>query len=160
MAGKGLKIAVLSVLASAVAMLAPGLAQAASITEFTGGVTSPGTMVNGSDGNVWFINGAGLAKIDSAGHVTTYTSGLDPGATPYDLTNGPNSDLWFTDNGAKAVGYTTPSGVIHEFSALAGEVPLQIVAGSDGNIWFYTAGATNAIGKMTPAGVFTRYAMP
>ncbi len=161
MAGKGLKIAVLSVLASAVAMLAPGLAQAASITEFTGGVTSPGTMVNGSDGNVWFINGAGLAKIDSAGHVTTYTSGLDPGATPYDLTNGPNSDLWFTDNGAKAVGYTTPSGVIHEFSALAGEVPLQIVAGSDGNIWFYAAtGATNAIVKMTPGGTFTPYAMP
>ncbi len=161
MAGKGLKIAVLSVLASAVAMLAPGLAQAALITEFTGGVTSPGTMVNGSDGNVWFINGAGIAKIDSAGHVTTYTSGLDPGATPYDLTNGPNGDLWFTDNGAKAVGYITPTGAIHEFSAPAGDVPLQIAASSDGNIWFYAAtGPPNAIVKMTPGGTFTPYAMP
>jgi virginiamycin B lyase len=158
MAGKGLKIVVLSVLASAVAMLAPGLAQAALITEFTGGVTSPGTMVNGSDGNVWFINGAGIAKIDSSGHVTTYTAGLDAGATPFDLTNGPSGDLWFTDNGAKAVGYITPSGAIHEFSAPAGDVPLQIAAGSDGNIWFYAVdGATHSIVKMTPGGTFTGY---
>lgn len=117
MTGRGVKIVMLSVLASAVAMVAPGLARAASITEFTSGVTSPGTMVTGSDGNVWFINGAGIAKIDSPGHVTTYTAGLDSGATPYDLTNGPLGVLWFTDNGAKGVGYITPSGAIHEFPA-------------------------------------------
>jgi virginiamycin B lyase len=160
MTGKGLKIVMLSALASAVAMVAPGLAQAASITEFTGGVTNPGAMVNGSDGNVWFINGAGIAQIDSSGQVTTYSAGLDSGATPYDLTNGPLGDLWFTDNGAKAVGYVTPTGAIHEFSAPAGDVPLQIVAGSDGNIWFYSAGATDAIVRMTPGGTFTPYAMP
>ena len=160
MTGRGVKIVMLSVLASAVAMVAPGLAQAASITEFTSGVTSPGTMVTGSDGNVWFINGAGIAEIDSSGHVTTYTAGLDPGATPYDLTNGPLGDLWFTDNGAKGVGYITPSGAIHEFSAPGGDVPLQIVAGSDGNVWFYSAGATPAIVKMTPGGTFTPYPMP
>ena len=115
MTGRGVKIVMLSVLASAVAIVAPGLARAASITEFTSGVTSPRTMVTGSDGNVWFINGAGIAKIDSSGHVTTYTVGLDSGATPYDLTNGPLGVLWFTDNGAKGVGYITPSGAIHEF---------------------------------------------
>jgi streptogramin lyase len=158
MTGKGLKVVVLATLASAVAMVAPGLAQAASITEFTSGVTSPGAMAAGSDGNVWFINGPAIAKIDSSGHVTTYTAGLDPGATPYDLTSGPNGDLWFTDNGAKAVGYITPSGTIHEFSAPAGDVPLQIVAGSDRNIWFYSVnGATHSIVKMTPGGTFTGY---
>ncbi len=160
MTGKGLKIVLLSVLATMVAMVAPGLAQAALITEFTGGVTDPGAMVNGSGGNVWFINGAGIAEISPSGHVTTDTAGLDPGATPYDLTNGPNGDLWFTDNGAKAVGYITPSGAIHEFTAPAGDVPLQIVAGSDGNIWFYSAGAPSAIVKMTPGGTFTGYPMP
>jgi streptogramin lyase len=161
MTGKGLKVVLLATLASAVAMVAPGLAQAASITEFTSGVTGPGTMAAGSDGNVWFINGAGIAKIDSSGHVTTYTAGLDSGATPYDLTSGPNGDVWFTDNGAKAVGYITPGGTIHEFPETTGDVPLQIVAGSDGNIWFYGVnGATHSIVKMTPAGVFTPHSMP
>ncbi len=150
----------MSVLASAVVMVAPGLAWAASITEFTGGVTSPGTMVDGSDGNVWFINGAGVARIDSSGRVTTFTAGLDAGATPFDLSTGPNGDLWFTDNGAKAVGFITSSGAIHEFPAPAGEVPLQVVAGSDGNIWFYSAGVTHAIVRMTPGGTFTAFAFP
>ena len=113
-------------------------------------------MVTGSDGNVWFINGAGIAKIDSSGHVTTYTSGLDSGATPYDLTNGPSREICgFTDNGAKGVGYITPSGAIHEFPAPAGDVPLQIVAGSDMNIWFYSPGMPNAIVRMTPGGTFS-----
>ena len=158
MTRKGLKVAVLLASASVVAMVAPGLAEAAVVKEFTGGVSSPGAMASGSDGNVWFINGAGIAKIDSAGQVTTYTAGLNPGATPYDLTSGPNGDVWFTDNGAKAVGFVTPGGAIHEFSAPAGDVPLQIVAGSDGNIWFYSVdGATHSIVKMTPGGTFTGY---
>ena len=157
MTRKGSKVVTLLVLASVVAMVAPGLAQAAVVTEFTGGVTNPGAMAAGSDGNVWFINGSGIAKIDPSGHVTTYTAGTAPGATPYDLTGGPDGDLWFTDNGAKAVGYITPGGAIHEFPAPAGDVPLQVVAGADGNIWFYSAGATHSIVKMTPAGTFTGY---
>ena len=116
-------------------------------------MTTPVALANGSDGNVWFINGTGIAKIDSSGQVTTYTAGLDAGATPYDLTTGPDGDLWFTDNGAKAVGFITPGGGIHEFSTPSGDVPLQIVAGSDGDVWFYSAGATHAIVKMTPSGV-------
>jgi streptogramin lyase len=158
MTRKGLKVVILLVSASVVAMVAPALAEAAVVTEFTGGVASPGAMASGSDGNVWFIDGAGIAKIDSAGHVTTYTDGLDPGATPYDLTSGPNGDAWFTDNGAKAVGFITPGGTIREFSAPAGDIPLQIVAGSDGNIWFYSVdGATHSIVEMTPGGTFTGY---
>jgi streptogramin lyase len=152
---KSVKVATLLLFASSVAMVAPGLAHAASITEFTSGVTSPGALVGGSDGNVWFINGTGIAKIDASGQVTTFTAGLDPGATPYDLTNGPNGDLWFTDNSAKGVGYITPTGTIHEFPAPAGDVPLQIVAGSDGNLWFFSAGVPNSIVKMTPGGVFS-----
>lgn len=160
MTGKSLKVVVLVLLASSIAMVAPGLAHAASITEFTSGVTSPKALVPGSDGNVWFINGGGIAKVDPSGHVTTYSAGLDSGATPFDLANGPNGDLWFTDNGAKGVGYITPSGAIHEFSAPAGDAPLQIVAGSDGNIWFYSSSTSQTIVKMTPGGVFTGYPMP
>jgi streptogramin lyase len=160
MNGMRLRLATFSVLVGVAAMVAPGLARAAVITEYTSGVTTPGAMVNGADGNVWFINGNGIAKIDASGHVTTYTAGLDAGATPYDLTNGPNSDLWFTDNGAKAVGYITTSGAIHEFSTPAGENPLQVVAGSDGNIWFYSSGVSHQIVRMTPSGSFTGYTMP
>jgi streptogramin lyase len=163
MTGKGLKVAIASALATVAAMVAPGLARAASITEFTSGIATPGDVVIGADGNGWFINGTGIAKIDASGHVTTYTSGLNSGATPFDLTSGPNNDLWFTDNGTtKAVGFITTSGTIHEFSAPAGQTPLQIVAGSDGNLWFALPGSTYAIGKMTPAGTFTAppYSLP
>ena len=160
MSSNGLKFVISLVLAGTVAVVVPSLAQAVSIHEFASGVSTPGTLASGSDGNVWFINGVGIAKIDSSGEVTTYTAGLAAGATPYDLTAGPNGDLWFTDNGAKAVGFVTPSGAIHEFSAPSGDVPLQIVAGSDGNVWFYSAGATHAIVKMTPSGTFTGYPMP
>jgi virginiamycin B lyase len=159
----GLKFGLATVAVSAVAMIAAGSAQAAVITEYTAGVSHPGTMVNGADGNVWFINAGGIAQIDASGNVTTYYAGLDPGTAPYDLSNGPDNDVWFTDNGmtTKAVGYITTSGVINEFTDPFSGNPLQIVEGSDGNLWFYNAtGANNAIVKMTPSGNFTRYALP
>jgi streptogramin lyase len=159
MIGKRLGCALLLALAGSVVWAAPAFAQTA-ITEFTTGVSGPTAMVNGVDGNVWFINAGGIARITSSGQVTTYKAGLDPGATPYDLSNGPDGDLWFTDNGAKGVGYITSAGAIHEFSAPSGELPLQIVAGSDGNLWFYSAGATPSVVKMTPAGAFTATPMP
>jgi streptogramin lyase len=149
----GLRFVLLLLTVATAAMMASGSAQAAVISEFTSGVSDPGAMVNGSDGNVWFINSGGIAKIDSSGNVTTYTAGLNAGAAPYDLTNGPNNDLWFTDNGTiKAVGYITDAGVIHEYSDPIMGHPLQIVEGSDGNLWFYSAGASNSIVKMTASG--------
>jgi streptogramin lyase len=150
----GLKFALATMAVSAVVMIATGSAQAATITEFTTGVSHPSTMVNGPDGNVWFINGGGIAKIDAAGNVTTYTAGLGAGAAPYDLTNGPDNDLWFTDNGsAKAIGYISMSGSIHEFpDPIFTGNPLQIIEGSDGNLWFYVSGSPAAIARMTPSG--------
>jgi virginiamycin B lyase len=147
---------------SVVAMVVTGSAQAAVITEYTGGVSGPTQMVNGPDGNVWFINGAGIAKIDASGTVTTYKVGLNPGATPYNLSNGPNNDLWFTDSGAtKAIGFITMSGAIHEFTDPIAGNPGQIIAGSDGNLWFYAAGATGSIVKMSPSGgSFTSESLP
>jgi streptogramin lyase len=156
-----LRFVLLSLTVTTAAMMASGSAQAAAITEFTNGVSHPAAMVNGSDGNVWFINGGAIAKIDSSGNVTTYTAGLNTGAAPYDLTNGPNNDLWFTDNGTiKAVGYITTAGAIHEYTDPYTGNPLQIEAGSDGNLWFYNASASNAIVKMTPTGSSTEYSMP
>jgi len=159
MIGKRLGCALLLALVAA-AVGAPAAFAQTAITEFTTGVSSPTAMVNGADGNVWFINAGGIAKITSSGQVSTYKTGLDAGATPYDLSNGPNGDLWFTDNGAEGVGYITTSGTIHEFAAPSGDIPLQIVAGSDGNLWFYSAGVTPSIVKMTPAGAFAASPMP
>jgi streptogramin lyase len=158
----GLRFVLLSLAVTTAAMMASASAQAAVITEFTSGVSHPGAMVNGSDGNVWFINGGGIAKIDSSGNVSTYTAGLGAGAAPYDLTNGPNNDVWFTDIGTtKAVGYITTAGTIHEQTDPFSGNPLQIVEGSDGNLWFDNAGgAGNAIVKMTPTGNATRYPLP
>ena len=56
--------------------------------------------------------------------------------------------------GADAIGRITPSGLITEYSAglEPGSEPEGIAPGPDGNLWFTDAGATPAIGRITPSG--------
>lgn len=52
-----------------------------------------------------------------------------------------------------------PAQTFTEYALPAGSLPFGIVSGVDGNLWF-TDDATNSIGKMTPAGVVTKYTIP
>lgn len=52
-----------------------------------------------------------------------------------------------------------PAQTFTEYALPAGSRSLGIASGSDGNLWFTDEG-TNSIGKMTPAGVVTLYAIP
>jgi virginiamycin B lyase len=49
--------------------------------------------------------------------------------------------------------------VVTEFALTAGRDPSQITAGADGNMWF-TEPMANKIGRITPAGVVTEFALP
>jgi len=136
----------------------------------------------GPDGALWFTGIPGeIGRITTAGVVTEFAvpeipppAGSKPGtagtpATLQDITAGPDGALWFTGVPDK-VGRITTRGVISELtvptSASVGGVspqPDAISAGPDGNLWCIASvgnGLDTNIGRITPAGVFTFFAVP
>lgn len=94
------------------------------------------------------------------------------------LTGGADGNLWFTDPGANSVGYSTPDGTVKEFSLPTSHDYLTaITQGPDGNFWFAeyqppdgvsgnsskgpsTTPEDLSIGRVTPTGSVTEYALP
>jgi ELWxxDGT repeat protein len=138
---------------------------------------SPAGMTVGPDGNLWFTESSGkIGRMTTTGVLSEFSlpsnapnAAIEPGA----ITVGPDGNLWFTEDvpgvGA-AIGRITPTGVVTEF-AVPGTGPADlrgITAGPDGNIWFtqyhLDLGSghitSNMIGKITPTGVITQFAVP
>jgi streptogramin lyase len=132
-----------------------------TVTEFASGI-SPNSLLDnitrGPDGNLWFVEGAGIGRITPAGVVTEFHQGISQGARPLDITSGPDGNLWFTEPDGNGVGRITPAGVVTEFhqGISPGSYPYGISAGPDGNLWF-TENDTARIGRITPAGVVTEF---
>ena len=150
-------------MAAVVALAAPGAAGAATITEFSAGITpggAPWGIVTGPDGNLWFTQrGADrVGRITPAGVVTEFSAGITPGSGPRGIAAGPDGNLWFAEPDRNRVARITPAGVVTEFSAgiTPGSSPSWIVAGPDGNLWF-TEFTANRVGRITPAGVVTEF---
>jgi virginiamycin B lyase len=99
------------------------------------------------------------------------------------ITAGPNGNIWYTaervntTTGIKAgvIGQVSPSGGVQVYNLPAaprnsnprstgsgGLLSVAITAGPDGNVWFtsFQAGGHAAIGKITPSGRITQYALP
>src|SRR5947209_13020404 len=95
--------------------------------------------------------------------ITEFSTGLNPGAGPFDTIAGPDGNVWFTDSGTTpAIGRVTPAGAITEFGHAdglnTGSAPDHLTAGADGNVWFTDRGGlTPALGRVTPAGVITEF---
>jgi streptogramin lyase len=128
----------------------------------------PGTITAGPDGNVYFtetgFTSSGvlqIGRITPAGKISEF--GL--GGTVFEvggITAGPDGNVYFsatTTNGFEAVGRITPTGKITLFTMPVGFDAGAITTGRDGNIWV-TDPDDNLIVKMTPAGVFTTFALP
>jgi streptogramin lyase len=170
-----------------IALCSASTAEAAgSLSSYTGGLagTSPSSITEGPEGNLWFTAGAGnledsmpmIGRSTTSGAITTFDAGLGTGSSPHDITAGPDGNLWFTDSpvygrGTAAIGRITPSGTITEFTNAKDEEgnpielsePRDILAGPDGNLWFVSwayVGGEPAIGKITPSGVITEYRLP
>lgn len=132
--------------------------------------SDPRHITLGSDGNMWFtesrLDFAKIGRIDNSGNITEF---VVPNASsqPDDIVSGPDGALWFTGPSGFPdffIGRVTTAGEFTGFAPPCDEfgcsiVPQGIASGPDGNIWF-TDNIKNAIGKLTPDGVFTFFTIP
>src|SRR5262249_38307002 len=132
----------------------------------------PTAIATGADGNIYFTE----TGASNNGFGTLHIGRLTPGGKITELslpgnifelggiTAGPDRNVYFTATHAPpprhAVGRIAPSGVTTELPAHFGFTAGQaITPGPDGNLWLSDPDE-NAILRMTPAGAFTRFAVP
>jgi streptogramin lyase len=129
-------------------------------------------LVGGADGNVWFTEASGateaigpyptaVGRISPSGTISLY--GLPAGYSGTGIIRSSEGDLWFIFARVFKLGFAagieritldgTMSVVVDE-AGLAGTPPISLTLGPDGNVWFT---AYDTIGKVTPAGVMTKY---
>jgi virginiamycin B lyase len=123
--------------------------------------SSPGKIVSGPDGALWFTDSRGdrIVRFSPGGEVTSFpTPRAD--SNPSDIALGPDGNLWFTERNGGKIGRITTSGVFTEFVLPAGgSEPLGITSGPDGEIWF-TELSGNKIGRITGSGEIAEFPIP
>ena len=138
----------------------------------------------GSDGALWFTEGAGrLGDADgdgdndedvdgdgdahpgrnSVGRMTTAGSIKEfpilDGLAPLGIAAGPDGSLWFTESAGNRIGRITTAGEITEFPIpTSASSPLSIAAGRDGSLWF-TEQSGNKIGRIATDGTFMEFSL-
>jgi YD repeat-containing protein len=127
-----------------------------------GSEPQPGAITTGPDGNVWVADTHNdkIDKLSQTGVVLAEypTSGV-PGPN---IVTGPDGRLWFVE-GEKTIGkkYTavkmTTAGAQTEYALSGGAA--YLTAGADGNMWF-TDSEDKKVGKITPTGTSSLYAVP
>src|SRR5258707_354268 len=86
------------------------------------------------------------------------------GSGTNNITSGPDGNLWSTDQNVNLstggrIGKITTGGTVTAYSLPNNpSYPTGITSGPDGNLWFTEDGPKN-IGKITPDGVITEYAV-
>ena len=149
-------VCALAVLACALAGAAiAGAAPLGTITEFTAVGSNIAQVRAGPDGNLWFTDRAGkIGQITTAGAITEFSVGLNPGSQPISLAVGPDGNLWFTDAGTTSGDRDDqPDDACDQPSSVRAERGQQ--AGS-GSRWARTGtlvhrqGTTKAIGTIDP----------
>jgi streptogramin lyase len=147
---------------------ASAAASAAPITEFSTGLptgSSPDSLTTGVDGNLWFVDTAGIGRITAAGQILPeFPVTLAPGAFLHEIVPGGDGNMWFDINGlAQAIGKVTPAGQITEVTPgmgglNTGAIPTEMTAGPNGTVWFMDASNTNpSIGRISASGVITEF---
>jgi virginiamycin B lyase len=151
------------------------LTTAGAITEYPLPWTleAPGDITVGPDGALWFTTGVwSIGRITTNGTITEYPVPADSSALlegMAGIASGPDGNLWYTKESASEIGRITTAGVVTEFtvpttvpdSSIIGPFSGShgIVSGPDGNLWF-TETVRNKIGRITPSGVITEFALP
>jgi streptogramin lyase len=136
------------------------------MTEFplAASYSAPIDITAGPDGNLWFADEAqrAVGRLTPDGVVTRFPVPVVSGGFPSlrAITAGPDDNLWLTYKIGPSILRITPFGKVTEFSLYpntAIDSPMGITPGPDGNLWF-TAAST--IGRITPCGVITGFALP
>jgi virginiamycin B lyase len=114
-------------------------------------------IVRAPDGSMWFTDRDANEVDRIATNGSLLRVPLEPGSTPLGICSGPLDSLWVTENGGNAVDRITPTGQVMKAADLgSGAAPVGIVEGPDGNLW---VAESDAIARVTPAGVVTQYAL-
>ena len=169
----------IGVLAPVAAVVTPHKVAALSPTTYYnvpfGLYTDTGSVVTGSDGNLWFAENVykytnyfptqAIVRMTTTGTFTKYTLPLgwdfsSYGVSMAGMTNGPDGAIWFTDSNTNQIVRLTTAGQFtnHYFATSQyayGDIG-SVATGADGNLWF-TMPRTNKIVRMTTAGVMTQF---
>ncbi|MBI3783227.1 MAG: DUF1566 domain-containing protein [Deltaproteobacteria bacterium] len=115
--------------------------------------TYPNHITAGADGNVWFTKACcSLGKVTPAGEITFVPIPGD--ATG--ITTGPDGNLWISLQIPDSLAKMTADGSITLYPLPPNGGATGIAGGADGNMWFTHE---SWIGKLTPAGVVTEWAV-
>jgi virginiamycin B lyase len=119
---------------------------------------TPGSVVEGPDGNLWFTDGDRIGRLDPhARHIVEWN--VTAGRGPEEIAVGPDHKLWFTDGDVPRIGRITTTGHLNEFPAgpLSTSTSLgAIKLGSDGRLWFVEP-MNNTIGRITVGGTIKEF---
>jgi streptogramin lyase len=111
----------------------------------------------GPAGDVWITESSrtAIARITIDGTVTEHI----PSSEPIRIATGSDGNIWFSE-GNDSVGRSTVNGTIAEFPVPTSPAGVfDITKGPDGNVWF-TETSAGKIGRITPAGSVTEFAVP
>ncbi len=117
------------------------------------------TIATGPDGNLWVAEGNNnqIAVVSPQGALLEqFNIPISGGAAEY-IRPGPDGNMWFTDSGY--VGKVSVNGNFTIYSIPGTNDVKGIRTGPDGNFWFAVQDA-NEIGRLTPSGVLTEFAIP
>lgn len=144
------------------------------ITEFPLSTPShrPQAIVAGPDGNLWVteVIKKKIVRVSPSGMITEFAvPGMGVGVLQ-GIGAGADGNLWFTSREENAIRRVSPKGEFNGTFAIPsmavkptaltkGSWPRVILGGPDGNLWF-TEMAANKIGRITPQGKITEYAVP
>src|SRR4051812_6181073 len=98
--------------ATAASLAAGVTAHAATITEFSAGMTTAGHSITaGPDGDVWFTQPSrlGIAKVTASGVITEFPSKI--ASAPTGIAGGPDGHIWLSGLDPNAISRVTPNGV-------------------------------------------------
>ncbi len=119
-------------------------------------------IVRGSDAKMWFDHnpdgGGFLGRVAKSGHQLKEKLLLGTSHGAFSITAGPSTNLWVADSSTSSIKTISTSFEVQGTFPTSAS-PNGITVGPDGNLWF-TETTANKIGRLTPGGVVTEFAIP
>jgi virginiamycin B lyase len=115
----------------------------------------------GPDGNIWFAEFSHIGKITPGGKITEFAYPSGYTTNQYGgVTAGSDGKVWFAESSANAIGKVDPStGKITMFPISVSCTPAPVVLANDKNVWFFCLTSSPLLGRITPSGKISTFAV-